>query len=323
MELPMAMKHRWTICLSLLSLTLAFCSPEKDKSNAPPPSQKSDLSLLKAGFPIRGSIVFQSDMDGDNEIYLLTANETRKLTDNSWSDEYPRWSPDGTRIAFTANPEGHFHIYSMNADGSGLSQITSSSNDEVEPAWLPDGTALAFTEENKNLLGKEATLRTIDLKTKNIRIFIPEFKRSHGLSDFSPTAPLAAFTGHRFIGWDVFILDIRENKYRALTEGGISCRARFSKDGRRLAYVSSRADGKGDIWSMNPDGSDDIRLTERNETYDYFPAWAPDGEHIVFCSSTQNSPKQGRWSLFLLKVGTRRVMPLFSSSARDLFPDWH
>jgi Tol biopolymer transport system component len=74
---------------------------------------------------------------------------------------------------------------------------------------------------------------------------------------------------------------------------------------------------------MNPDGSDDTRLTERDETYDYFPAWAPDGEHIVFCSSTQNSPKQGRWSLFLLKVGTRRVMPLFSSSARDLFPDWH
>lgn len=319
----MAMKHRWTICLSLLSLTLAVCSPEKDKSNGPPPPQKSDLSLLKAGFPIRGSIVFQSDMDGDNEIYLLTANETRKLTDNSWSDEYPRWSPDGTRIAFAANPEGHFHIYSMNADGSGLSQITSSSNDEVEPAWLPDGTALAFTEENKNLLGKEATLRTIDLKTKNIRTIVPEFKRSHGLADFSPTAPLAAFTGHRFIGWDVFILDIRENKYRALTEGGISCRARFSKDGRRLAYVSSRADGKGDIWSMNPDGSDDIQLTERNETYDYFPAWAPDGEHIVFCSSTQNSPKQGRWSLFLLKVGTRRVMPLFSSSARDLFPDWH
>jgi Tol biopolymer transport system component len=323
MELPMAMKHRWTICLSLLSLTLAFCSPEKDKSNAPPPPQKSDLGLLKAGFPIRGSIVFQSDMDGDNEIYLLTANETRKLTDNSWSDEYPRWSPDGTRIAFTANAKGNFDVYIMNADGSGLSQITSSLNNEGEPAWFPDGTALAFTEENKSLLGKEEGLRTIDLKTKNIRTLIPEFKRSHGLSDFSPAAPLMAFTGHRFIGWDVFILDIRDGRYRALTEGGKSCRARFSKDGRKLAYVSSRADGKGDVWSMNPDGSDDVRLTERNETYDYFPAWAPDGEHIVFCSSTQNSPKQGRWSLFLLKVGTRRVMPLFSSSARDLFPDWH
>ncbi len=319
----MAMKHRWTVCLSLLSLTLAVCSPEKDKSNAPLPPPKSDLSLLRAGFPIRGSIVFQSDMDGDNEIYVLTASEVRKLTDNSWSDEYPRWSPDGTRIAFTANPEGHFHIYSMNADGSGLSQITSSLNDEVEPAWFSDGTALAFTEENKNLLGKEAALRTIDLKTKNIRTLIPEFKRSHGLSDFSPAASLMAFTGHRLFGWDVFIFDIREGKTRALTEGGKSCRARFSKDGRRLAYVSSRADGKGDIWSMNPDGSDNIRLTERDETYDYFPSWAPDGEHIVFCSSTQNSPKQGRWSLFLLKVGTRRVMPLFSSSARDLFPDWH
>jgi Tol biopolymer transport system component len=323
MELPMTMKHRWTLCLGILSLSLAVCSPEKDKSNASPPPQKSDLSLLKAGFPIRGSIVFQSDMDGDNEIYLLTANEVRKLTDNSWSDEYPRWSPDGTRIAFTANAKGNFDVYIMNADGSGLRQITSSLNNEGEPAWFPNGTSLAFTEENKRLLGKDAALWKIDLETRKTEPIVSEFKGSYGLSDFSPTAPLIAFTGHRLFGWDVFIFDIRENKYGALTEGGKSCRARFSKDGRRLAYVSSRADGKGDIWSMNPDGSDDIRLTERDETYDYFPAWAPDGEHIVFCSSTQNSPKQGRWSLFLLKVGTRRVMPLFSSSARDLFPDWH
>ena len=319
----MAMKRRWTLCLGLVSLSLAVCSPEKDHTAVPPPSPKNDRSLVKAGFPIRGSIVFQSDMDGDNEIYLLTANEVRKLTDNSWSDEYPRWSPDGTTIAFSANPKGNFDIYIMNADGSGLSPITSSSNDEVEPAWFPDGTSLAFTEENKNILGKQASLRRIDLKTKDIRTLIPEFKRSHGLSDFSPSAPLASFTGHRLIGWDVFILDLRDGQFRALTGGGKSCRARFSKDGQRLAYVSSRADGKGDIWSMKPDGSDDIRLTERDETYDYFPAWAPDGDHIVFCSSTQNSPKQGRWSLFLLKVGTRRVMPLFSSSARDLFPDWH
>lgn len=319
----MAMKRRWILCLGFLFLGLVVCSPEKEKASGSLPPPKSDLSQLKAGFPIRGRIIFQSDMDGDNEIYILTANEVCKLTDNSWSDEYPRWSPDGTKIAFSANPKGNFDVFIMNADATGLSQITSSLNNEGEPAWFPDGSALAFTEETKSLLGKEEGLRTIDLKTKNIRTLIPDFKRSHGLSDFSPSEPLAAFTGHRFIGWDVFILDLRDGQYRALTEGGKSCRARFSKDGRRLAYVSSRADGKGDIWSMNPDGSGDIRLTERNETYDYFPAWAPDGDHIVFCSSTQNSPKQGRWSLFILKVGTGRIMPLFSSSARDLFPDWH
>ena len=319
----MALKSRWAVCLSVLSLTLVVCSREKETASRLPSPQKTDSSSLKAGFPFRGRIVFQSDMDGDNEIYLLTANEIRKLTDNSWSDEYPRWSPDGTRIAFTANPHGHFDIYVMNADGSGLTEITSSPGDEVEPAWLPDGSALAFTEENKSLLGKEATLKTIDMNTKEVRTIIPEFKGSHGLSDFSPLAQLLTFTGHRFIGWDVFLYDIQAKKYRALAEGGKSCRARFSRDGQKLAYVSSQADGKGDIWTMNPDGTDKRRLTERDTTYDYFPSWSPDGEHIVFCSSTQHSPKQGRWSLYLLKVGTRRVMPLFSSSARDLFPDWH
>lgn len=319
----MAMKRRWMVCLSLLSLTLAVCSPEKQEASLPASPSKIDLSLLKAGFPFRGSIVFQSDLDGDNEIYRLTATELRRLTNNSWSDEYPRWSPDGTRIAFSANPKGNFDIFVMNADGSGLTQITSSPNDEVEPAWLPDGKALAYTEEGKRLLGKEACLWKIDLKTRFSEKIVSGFSGSHGLSDFSPAAPLMAFTGHRIFGWDVFIFEMGKKKFQALSKGGRSCRARFSKDGRKLAYVSSRADGKGDVWMMNPDGSENERLTERDETYDYFPAWAPDGEHIVFCSSTQHSPKQGRWSLYLLKVGTRRIMPLFSSSARDLFPDWH
>jgi len=312
----------WAAGLGLLALALAACAPEKETGAGPSAAKKIDLASLKAGFPFRGKIVFQSNMDGDNEIYLLTANSLLRLTDNTWSDEYPRWSPDGTRIAFTSNSTGNYDIFTMSPDGSGLTQITNSAADEVEPAWLPDGASLAFTKENKRLLGQEAVLKTIDLKTKEIRTAIPEFKASHGLSDYSPLQPLLTFTGHRLIGWDVFLYDLQEKKYAALTEGGKNCRARFSKDGRTLAYVSSEADGKGDIWIMNPDGTHKRRLTERNETYDYFPSWAPDGDHIVFCSSTEHSPKQGRWSLYLLKVGSRLTMPLFSSGARDLFPDW-
>jgi Tol biopolymer transport system component len=73
---------------------------------------------------------------------------------------------------------------------------------------------------------------------------------------------------------------------------------------------------------MNPDGGGKERLTERPETWDYFPGWSPDGKYIVFCSGSEHYPTEGVWTLNLIKVGTKRIIPLFSSGARDVFPDW-
>ena len=279
------------------------------------PSTSLDLSRLKPDFDFRGRIVFQSDADGDNEIYELTRDSVRRLTDNAWSDEYPRWSPDGTRIAFAANPRGNHDIFVMNADGTGTTAVAETPADETEPAWLPDGAGLAFTRDD--------ALWAIDLAAKRERRVLPDFSRSHGLSDFAPGGGLAAFTGKRLLGWDVFAADLARATTTPLTKGGKSCRPRFSHDGRTIAYVSSLADGKGDVFLMNPDGSGKVRLTARNDTVDYFPAWSPDDQDIVFCSSSEHSPKKGRWSLFLVKTSTKLVTPLFSGFEKTLFPDWH
>jgi Tol biopolymer transport system component len=303
------------VSIALILAVFATCSRNAGETKDAAP-QKTERGDMKPDFPFRGRIIFQSDMDGDSEIYALTKDGVQKLTDNTWSDEYPRWSPDGTRIAFTANPRGNFDIFIMREDGSIITPVTDSPADETEPAWFPDGSALAFTRDD-NALWK------IDLKTKETSRIIPGFSRTHGLSDLSPAAPFIAFTGKRLLGWDVFVHDLESGRSTALTDGGKSCRPHFSKDGRKIAFVSSKADGKGDIWTMNPDGSEKTRLTERDETSDYYPAWSPDGKYIVFCSSVEHSYKKGRWSLFLVNVESKKVIPLFSGFERSLFPDWH
>jgi Tol biopolymer transport system component len=303
------------VSIALILAVFSACSRNAEESRDAAP-QKTERGDRKPDFPFRGRIIFQSDTDGDNEIYALTKDGVQKLTDNAWSDEYPRWSPDGTRIAFTANPRGNFDIFIMSEDGSIIRPVTDSPADETEPAWFPDGSALAFTRDD-NALWK------IDFKTKETSRIIPDFSRTHGLSDLSPAAPLLAFTGKRLLGWDVFVHDLESGRSTALTAGGKSCRPHFSKDGRKIAFVSSKADGKGDVWTMNPDGSEKTRLTERDETSDYYPAWSPDGKYIVFCSSVEHSYKKGRWSLFLVNVNSKSVIPLFSEFERSLFPDWH
>jgi len=274
----------------------------------------------------KGKIVFQSDLDGDNEIYLLTKKGLKKLTNNTWSDEYPKWSPDGRKIVFTANPKGNYDIFVINRDGSNLKQLTSYKDNEITPVWLPDGNKVAFTEVTEvkgRSLREEYTIKILDLETMNIERAIPPFSGSSLLPNFSPSDPLMGFTARRTVGWDVAIYHFQKKEVKFLTEGGKACRSHFSRDGKKVAYVSSQADAKGDIWLMNPDGSEKTRLTRRNETYDYFPSWSADNKFIVFSSSPRNHKLRGDWALYLVKVDSKRVTLLLDTPGRDLFPDWH
>jgi Tol biopolymer transport system component len=172
------------------------------------------------------------------------------------------------------------------------------------------------------MLRKTYTLFEVRLRTRKRKRLIPEFGNSHGLAHVSPDSTSVTFTGKRMMGWDVAVHNLSGTEVLFLDSGGKSCRGRFSPDGGKLAYVSSKADGKGDIWTMDPDGNKKTRLTLRDETYDYFPSWSPDGRFVVFNSSNQHD-HDGDWALYVIEVQSGRTSLLFDSSGSDVFADWH
>ncbi|HEY7876351.1 MAG TPA: hypothetical protein VIG64_14645, partial [Actinomycetota bacterium] len=90
-------------------------------------------------------IAFTSDRDGDADIYTTVFGEEEgatNLTRNDAPEMSPRWSPDGSKIAFSSHRDGEWGVYVMDADGSNVRQLVSPG---VEPEWAPDGTAVAFT----------------------------------------------------------------------------------------------------------------------------------------------------------------------------------
>ena len=308
-----------TIRLAILSLGLVLlsaCTQKGDSASGP-----IDISRFKPLHPFEGRIVFNSNLDGDNDIYLLTGDGLTRLTDNSWNDEYPVWSPDGSLIAFSANPGGNHDIFIMNADGSNLRAVVSTPADDTTPAWFPDGKSLAFASGRKRLLRKEFALFRVDLESGRTESLIPGFNKTNFIPWVSPATGSIVFTGKRTVGWDVAVFEPKTGRTEFLHDGGGSCRARYSADGRWLAYVSTKNNPKSDIWIMKPDGSDKTPLTSSPDVYDYYPAWSPDGRFVVFDSSPQHD-QNGDWALHIVDTRNGEDRLLFDSPGNDVFPDW-
>lgn len=80
------------------------------------------------------------DANGTNESQLISSTLTHYQ---------PVWSPDGNRIAFVTVDNSASDIYTINPDGTNLTQVTSS-GDDSQPSWSPDGTQFAITSYRDN-----------------------------------------------------------------------------------------------------------------------------------------------------------------------------
>lgn len=85
-----------------------------------------------------------------DDIFTINSDGTdrRNLTGETvGSNTTPVWSPDGTKIAFTTNRNGNYEVYVMNADGSGVKNLTRNPADDSSPTWSSDGSRIAFLTE--------------------------------------------------------------------------------------------------------------------------------------------------------------------------------
>jgi Tol biopolymer transport system component len=91
-------------------------------------------------------IVFSSARDNlyhnntpAREIYRMSTNGSgvTRLTTNTVNDDWPTWSPDGSKVAFESDRNGNPDIYIMNPNGTGVTRLTFKSATDGEPAWGP------------------------------------------------------------------------------------------------------------------------------------------------------------------------------------------
>ncbi len=85
-------------------------------------------------------------MGQQRHIYVMRSDgsDQHDLTPDNFRHAWPRWSPDGQRIAFTSRRTGDYELWIMNRDGSGLRQLTQSSGGHYAP-WSKDGSMIAYS----------------------------------------------------------------------------------------------------------------------------------------------------------------------------------
>ncbi|MBN2203744.1 MAG: S9 family peptidase [Thermoleophilia bacterium] len=205
------------------------------------------------------------------------ASEPRRLTSGEKRDAEPRWSPDGSRLAFTSNRSGKVsQLYVMPVDGGEARKLTSLKEDVEHPVWSPDGSAIAFVARVPDTAYDEED----EERRAPRRITRLQYKLEH-------------------VGWTV---DRPQHLFAVKADGsGVPVQITagdfedtapaWSPDGSTIAFVSARHDDwdvelASDVYLIDAPGlvasanSGPRRLTRGGGQTDG-PVWSPDGSRLA------------------------------------------
>jgi dipeptidyl aminopeptidase/acylaminoacyl peptidase len=218
---------------------------------------RTDTDWKKNG---RTTHIHRIDADGSGAV---------QLTNGEDGESSPRWSPDGTRVAFLAKrgEDEHTQIYVMRNRGGEASPLTEHDSSVGSFQFSPDGSHIFFVAADP----KSAEEKKKDRLQDDVFAFDEDYKQRHLFRVAT--------------GGD------GPQKGERLTEGDYSVIGfRLSDDGMRIAHhrsVSPLVDNRdeGEVWLMDADGGNAMQLTD-NTVSEFGAQLSPDGAHVMFLSDS-------------------------------------
>jgi dipeptidyl aminopeptidase/acylaminoacyl peptidase len=192
---------------------------------------------------------------------------------NDWNDSDPQWSPDGTRIAFVSNRTGkeleenrNTDVWVVLPDGTSLTKISDHEEADSSPRWSPDGRTIAFTGELRDRdhpkiwLAPAVGLKTSVLAANGLDLIPAALEWSEdGKSLYFESGVKGEF--------QLFRLDLAGRSVHQISSGARAVRnADFNARTNKMVYTANDFNHLDDLYSADPDGTNERKLTNLNTT---------------------------------------------------------
>ncbi|MCZ6725008.1 MAG: DPP IV N-terminal domain-containing protein [Thaumarchaeota archaeon] len=160
-----------------------------------------------------------------------------QLTVNNAAESTPRFSPDGSKIAFVSDRDGDFEIFIMNSDGSDQRQLTFNSVFDLSPQFSPDGSKIAFVSNRDGDI--EIFIMNSDGSGQEQLTFTAGVLNTR--QRFSPDGSKIVFESNRDGDIEIFIMNSDGSDQEQLTvNGGGDGFPMFSPDGNFIACARAQ-----------------------------------------------------------------------------------
>lgn len=198
-----------------------------------------------------------------------------RLTNTPAQESYPFWSSDGTKIVFCSKRDDGrtYEVYLMNGDGTDQTRITNNSVSEEWAYLSPDMQKIVyavgpFPRYSLYAMNADGSDQH-QIFSSDKSAALPKWSRD-GRTIACNHATLSA---GNIVG-DICLMNHDGSDIRQITQSGpnfVSESPYWSPDGSRIVFQSNRT-GNFQIYMMNADGSDQVRLTNHRGN-DYWPSW--------------------------------------------------
>jgi TolB protein len=235
----------------------------------------------------------------------------------------PATTSTNGRIAFVGFDGTTWQIYSVDPDGSRLTQLTHVSDLETaaDPAWSPDGTRIAFVINEFERDGGTGPSRIwiMNADGSDARR-LPTGARSSWSPAWSPDGSQIAFAAGD--PSHVYVVDADGTNSRRLTQDRGWCWANpsWSPDGAEIVFDQAGGECDKDLYVMAADGSGQHPLMKL-PGWQIEPAWSPDGSTIAFAASDDDGAGFGIYAVNADGSNLRKVSDQPAAQSPAWSPD--
>ena len=254
---------------------------------------------------------------GDIWIVSAKGGEARMITSHSGYDDRPRFSPDGTRLAFMSKRTGNGDIYVISLKTEDVQQLTYHDGADTLDCWSPDGLWLYFSS-SREAIGTAAYKVSVNGGTP-IRVAGDPYESYYNLA-VSPDGKKLAFNNNGDAWWrhgpnpsgasDIWVISEpigSKNCRKATKYSGRNMWPMWDAEGKGLYFVSDR-DGQENIWHKNAGRGKANQITHFEDGRVLRASISGDGKQIVF---------QRDFGIWRLDVTTGKAQPVPISVRAD------